>query len=136
MWTCPACGREFVRKNQSHYCGEKPANMDDYIARQPENVRGILADIRNAISAAIPDATETIAWGMPNWKGRRNVIQFAAGKNHVGLYAGEAAAEHFRDRLAGYAVSKGNIRLPLDKPMPLELIADIARWCRAADKGE
>ncbi len=23
MWKCPKCGREFKKKEQSHYCGEK-----------------------------------------------------------------------------------------------------------------
>ena len=24
LWKCPRCGREFQKKGQSHYCGEKP----------------------------------------------------------------------------------------------------------------
>lgn len=26
---------EFARENQSHYCGEKPLTVDEYIARSP-----------------------------------------------------------------------------------------------------
>lgn len=39
MWKCPKCGREFARANQSHYCGEKPLTVDEYIAQQPEAVQ-------------------------------------------------------------------------------------------------
>ena len=60
----------------------------------------------------------------------RNLIQFAASQKHIGLYPGPEAVEVFADRLVGYSTSsKGTIRLPLNQPMPLELIADIARWC-------
>lgn len=31
MWTCPKCGREFKRTNQSHYCGKAPESVDEYI---------------------------------------------------------------------------------------------------------
>ena len=65
------------------------------------------------------------------WKGR-NLIQFAASQKHIGLYPGPEAVEAFADRLASFPTSKGTIRLPLNQPMPLELIADIARWCEAA----
>lgn len=28
MWKCPKCGREFKKKEQSHYCREKPKTID------------------------------------------------------------------------------------------------------------
>ena len=59
----------------------------------------------------------------------RNLIQFAASQKHIGLYPGPEAVEAFADRLASFPTSKGTICLPLNQPMPLELIADIARWC-------
>jgi uncharacterized protein YdhG (YjbR/CyaY superfamily) len=33
------------------------------------------------------------------------------------------------DKLKGYDVSKGTIRFPYNKPLPKELIAEIAVWC-------
>ena len=35
----------------------------------------------------------------------------------------------FVERLEEYKTSKGSIRLPYDKPLPLELIGEIAKWC-------
>ena len=61
------------------------------------------------------------------WKGC-NLIQFAASKKHIGLYPGPEAVEAFAERLASFPTNKGAIRLPLNQPMPLELIAEIARW--------
>ena len=62
------------------------------------------------------------------WKGQ-NIIHFAASKKHIGLYPGGEATEAFADRLSVFDTSKGTIRLPHDKELPLELIRDIAQWC-------
>ena len=130
MWICPQCGRTFVRTEQAHYCG-KPETIDQYIDAQDEAVRDRLRAVRQAIRAAIPEAQERMSWSMPTfWKGR-NLIHFAASKKHIGLYPGDEAVAAFADRLAAFDTSKGTIRLPHDKPLPLDLIADIARWCMA-----
>ena len=132
MWTCPKCGRNFRNNNQNHYCGKAPQTIAEYIREQPEAVRPILWQLQETIHTAIPDVKEKISWSMPTfWKGC-NLIQFAASQKHIGLYPGPEAVEAFADQLAGYPTSKGTIRLPLNQPMPLELIADIARWCEAA----
>ena len=134
MWTCPKCGREFKNQNQDHYCGEAPKTIDEYIAGQPERCQPYLKELREAIRDAIPEAEERIAWSMPTWKRKGNVISFAAGKNHIGVYVGEAAVAHFRERLEGLQVYKGNLRLQYNQEMPLSLIADIAKWCFTADQ--
>ena len=127
-WKCPKCGRVFDRQDQQHFC-EKPRTIDEYIESQDPAARPKLREIRAVIRSAVPDAEERISWSMPTyWKGR-NLIHFAAFKNHIGLYPGGEATTVFAGRLADYGVSKGTIRLPYDEPLPGELIADIARWC-------
>ena len=127
-WKCPSCGREFCRKDQSHYCG-KPLTIDEYIDAQDEAVRPKLREIRAVLQTALPDAQERMSWSMPTyWKGR-NIIHFAASKKHLGLYPGGEATTKCAEELAGYDVSKGTIRLPYDKELPAELIARIAKWC-------
>lgn len=129
MWTCPKCGRSFKNTNQSHTCGSAPATVDAYIADQPEAVRVCLQAVRRTLRAALPEAEERIAWGMPTYWRKKNIIHFAAGKKHLGLYPGDEAVRCFADELAIYKTSKGAIQLPYTQPMPLELIACIARWC-------
>ena len=102
--------------------------IEAYIEEQDEAVRPRLQAVYEAIHAAIPDAEERISWGMPTfWKGR-NIIHFAAARNHIGLYPGPEAIEAFRERLAGLRTSKGAIQFPHNKELPLDLIAEIARW--------
>ena len=103
--------------------------IDEYILKQDEGVQPRLNAIRDTIRAVIPDAVEKISYQMPTyWKGR-NIIHFAAFKNHIGLYPGGEAPSVFADRLKGYKTSKGTIQFPMNKDLPLDLIADIAVWC-------
>ncbi|MCL2111340.1 MAG: DUF1801 domain-containing protein [Clostridiales bacterium] len=127
MWKCPKCERQFTKTNQDHYCG-KIATIDDYIAAQPEDVRPILAKIRETIRAAVPNATEKISWNMPTFHQGENLIHFAAFKNHIGLYPGSEAIAVFANRLAGYKTSKGAVQLPIDKSIDYALVKDLTEW--------
>ncbi|HBP38316.1 MAG TPA: hypothetical protein DD640_06170 [Clostridiales bacterium] len=129
VWQCPNCGREFTRRNTKHSCGEPLETIDAYIAAQPEPVQNYLNQVRDTIRAALPDVQECLSWRMPTYWHRQNIIHFAAFKNHLGIYPGSEAIEHFRDRLAPYAFSKGAVQLPYNQPLPLDLITEIAQWC-------
>ncbi len=129
MWKCPKCGREFKNTDQDHYCGEKPKTIDAYIEGQPEEVWSLLNQVRDTLRAALPFAEERISWSMPTYWSKHNIIHFAAFKKHIGLYPGPEAIEYFAEKLTEYKTSKGAIQLPNDKPLPLPLIAEIAKWC-------
>lgn len=129
MWQCPKCGRSFKNTEQSHFCGEPPKTIEEYISQQPEAVRPKLRQVNQAIREAIPEAKEKISWSMPTYWKKRNLIQFAAFQKHIGLYPGPEAVEAFAEQLKDYPTAKGSIRLPLEKPLPLDLIAEIAKWC-------
>lgn len=127
-WKCPRCGREFKRAEQPHYCG-KPKTIDEYIEAQEENLRPRLRELRAILRAALPEAEERLSWSMPTyWKGQ-NLIHFAAAKKHIGLYPGGEATGVFAGELKEFDVSKGTIRLSLDRELPAALITKIARWC-------
>ncbi len=129
MWKCPKCGRTFKKMNQDHYCGPAPVTIEEYIERQSEEVQPYLWQINGVIKAALPEAMEKISWSMPTYWKKRNLIQFAAFKKHIGLYPGPEAVEVFAGRLKEYKTSRGAIQLPYNKPFPLGLIAEIAVWC-------
>ena len=104
--------------------------IPEYIAAQDEAIRPRLTAVYEAIRAVLPEAEERISWGMPTFWMGRNLIHFAAAKAHIGLYPGPEAVTAFADRLTGYKTSKGAVQLPNSRDLPLELVADIARWCR------
>jgi uncharacterized protein YdhG (YjbR/CyaY superfamily) len=112
----------------------KPANVDEYITAQAEELQPILTTIRETIRANAPAAQERIRWAMPTYWQDENLIHFAVGKNHIGIYPGPEAIIHFTDRLTGYKTSKGAIQFPLvrdesGKVLPLDysLIAEITQ---------
>jgi len=129
MWYCPKCGRAFINNNQHHFCEQNENTIDAYIAEQSENSRPYLNQVREALRAALPDAQETISWRMPTFRKKKNIIHFAAFKNHIGIYPGAEAIEYFSQRLTEYKTSKGALQLPYGKVLPLDLIAEIAKWC-------
>lgn len=129
MWKCPKCGRSFKNQNQDHFCSESPKTIEEYIAEQSESVQPLLNQVRDTLRAALPDAEERISWRMPTYWQKHNIIHFAAFKMHLGIYPGDKAMEHFADRLTEYKTSKGALQLPYSKPLPLELIEEIAKWC-------
>ena len=132
MWKCPKCGRTFKNENQSHYCGKAPKTVDEYILAQDETIRKQLEDVRQVLISRLPDATEKISWSMPTYWKDHNIIHFAAQKKHIGLYPGPEAVEHFSDKLkqTGLKYNKGSIQIPYSDELPLDLIGEIADWCR------
>ena len=76
----------------------------------------------------MPEAVEGIGYGMPGYKLRGKPLLYIAGfREHYSLFA--ASGTFFaaiKDELAGYEVSKGTVRFPLAKPVPVKLIARIA----------
>ena len=131
MWVCPKCGRSFRNTDQQHYCGKAPETIDEYILAQPEEAQPYLRQVNDAIKKSIPEAKEKISWSMPTYWNDHNLIQFAAFKKHIGLYPGPEAVAAFAEQLRDHKTSKGTIQLPYSKPLPLELIAEIAAWCEA-----
>lgn len=92
--------------------------IDQYISDQREDIQPILHQVRETLRAALPEAEERISWRMPTYWKDKNIIHFAAFNNHMGIYPGDVAIEHFRDRLSDYHFSKGAIRFPYDRPIP------------------
>lgn len=103
--------------------------IDDYIRAQSVELQPILLSIRDAIRVLLPEAEERISWKMPTFWQRSNIVHFAAHKKHVSLYPGPAAIEQFAKDLESFSKSKGAIKFPYDRPLPLGLIAEISQWC-------
>jgi uncharacterized protein YdhG (YjbR/CyaY superfamily) len=107
----------------------KPSkNIDEYIARFPENVQEILEKIRATIRKAAPDAEETIKYQIPTFTLNGNLVHFGAFKKHVGLYPVPRGVEEFKEELSAYEGGKGTVRFPLDKPIPYGLISRIVKF--------
>jgi uncharacterized protein YdhG (YjbR/CyaY superfamily) len=105
-----------------------PADIDAYIADSPEEVRGLLEQVRAAIRRAAPNAAEAIKYRIPTFVLGENLVHFAAFKNHIGFYPTSSGIAAFTKQLAGYKSAKGSVQFPMDEPMPLALIERIVRF--------
>jgi uncharacterized protein YdhG (YjbR/CyaY superfamily) len=105
-------------------------SVDQYIAAQPEAVRGTLELVRSTIRKAVPQAVEVISYQIPAYKlNHRPVLYFAGWKQHYSLYpATERLVAVFKGDLDPYEVRKGTIRFRLFQPVPAKLIGRIAKF--------
>ena len=107
-----------------------PTTVDDYLAALPEERRAVMERLRQAIRAGAPEATETIAYGMPAFRshGGRFLVSYDAYKNHYSLFpASEPVVEALGDEVRPYLAGKGTIRFPADAPLPAALVTEIVK---------
>jgi uncharacterized protein YdhG (YjbR/CyaY superfamily) len=103
--------------------------VDNYIKSFPENVQELLNQIRAIIKENAPEAEESFAYQMPAYKTNgKPLVYFAVFKNHIGFYATPTGHAKFEKELSKYKQGKGSVQFPLDKPMPLYLIARIVKF--------
>lgn len=108
--------------------------IDEYILQFPEDIQEILYKIRKEIKEIAPNADEKISYGMPTFVLERNLVHFAAYKNHIGFYPTPNGIERFKEELSEYKTSKGTIQFPIEKPIPYELISKIVKFRVAENK--
>jgi uncharacterized protein YdhG (YjbR/CyaY superfamily) len=108
--------------------GINPENIDEYIAGCPPELQAKLQELRRVIRKAAPGAEERISYRMPAFILNGPLVYFAAQKNHIGFYPTPSGVETFMKDLSGYKISKGAIRFPVDKPLPVKLVNKIVRF--------
>jgi len=106
----------------------KPRSVDDYIAAFSPEVQTILQRIRLTIRNAAPAAQETISYNMPAYTLGGVLVYFAAFKKHIGLFPPVRGDARLEKAISIYAGEKGNLRFPLDQPIPYGLIERIVKF--------
>jgi uncharacterized protein YdhG (YjbR/CyaY superfamily) len=105
----------------------KPTTISAYIAFFPPEVQEILEKIRSTIRSAAPDAQETISYQIPAFTQNGTLVYFAAFKKHIGFYPPVKGDATLKKAVSKYAGEKGNLRFPLDQPVPYRLISRIVK---------
>ncbi len=100
--------------------------IDDYIKAFPNDVQSILEKMRQTIKKAAPEAVEAISYQMPTFKlNGKNLVHFAAFKNHIGFYPTSSGIEAFKKELSPYKGTKGSVQFPIEEPIPYDLVKKI-----------
>jgi uncharacterized protein YdhG (YjbR/CyaY superfamily) len=104
-----------------------PTTIDEYIAGFPPDVQSILRKIRLTVRAAAPQAAEKISYRMPAFAQDGILIYFAAFKGHIGVYPPVRGDDKLIKEIWRYRGEKGNLKFPLDEPIPYKLISRIVK---------
>lgn len=103
----------------------KFSTIDQYLASAADEARPILVEIRRIVHEVAPQAEETISYQLPAFKQGRVFVYFAAFKQHIGLYPPVNGDHALMTELKPYSNEKGNLRFPLNQPMPYDLIGRV-----------
>ena len=100
------------------------AEVDAYLADVDEPKRTTLEELRRTILELLPDADETISYGMPAYKVQgKTVAGFAAFKHHLSyLPHSGSVLDKLGDQIASYETTKGSLHFPVDQPLPRDLV--------------
>ncbi|KAA6344994.1 hypothetical protein EZS27_007419 [termite gut metagenome] len=107
---------------------EHPKTIDEYIAGFSPDIQNTLNEIRIFIQLEVPDATERIAYGMPTFYLKGNLVHFAAFKDHYGFFPAPSGIDAFEKELAPYRTGKGTLCFPLNEPLPWDIIRKVIRF--------
>lgn len=112
----------------------KFTSVDQYLSTFPPSTKKLLQQIRATIKKSAPEAQEGIGYNMPAYKQEGVLVYFAGYKGHIGFYPVSSAIREFEKELSAYEGSKGTVRFPLDKPLPLDLISRMVKYRVAENK--
>jgi uncharacterized protein YdhG (YjbR/CyaY superfamily) len=110
--------------------GARPAEqVRDYLASLSPKGRKAARTLRSTIRSAAPGAVEAFSYGIPGFRLEgKPLLWYAAWTEHASLYPiGDAIIRAVGKDAAGYETSKGTIRFPLAKALPLGLVKRLVR---------
>lgn len=105
------------------------ATFDEYLASLPGPQRAELERVRRVVRRAVPDAEESVSYGMPAFKyDKRPLLGFRASKNHLSVFPfSPEAIDAARDALEGFDISKGTVRFTPEQPVPDAALEELVR---------
>jgi uncharacterized protein YdhG (YjbR/CyaY superfamily) len=107
-------------------------SIDHYISTFPPHIQAILENVRQAIRKAAPEATETISYGIPTFDLHgEHLVFFAGWKRHISVYPLPAGDVAFQQKIAPYKWVKSTIQLPLDQPIPYDVVTELVAFLKS-----
>lgn len=99
-----------------------------YLAAVPDEARVQLDQLRAVVRRLVPDASESISYGIPTFSiDGRVIVHVAAWQRHLSLYPVPSGDATLEQELAPYRSGPGTLRFPTGQDLPLELIERIVQ---------
>ena len=114
-------------------------NINEYMKDVPKDHREYVKTMRELTKKIVPKGEEVIRYDMPTMQiGGKNLIHYAAMKGHFGFYPAPSGIIAFKNELdkAGIEYSKGCIRFPYNKPLPVSLMTKIIKFRLKEEKNK
>jgi uncharacterized protein YdhG (YjbR/CyaY superfamily) len=100
-----------------------PDSVDDYITGFPAATQDVLQELRRRVHAALPDAEEWISYEIPTFGVAGQYVLYIAGwKQHVSIYPIAGGDAKLQADIAPYLSGRSTIKLPLNRPIPWDLV--------------
>lgn len=108
--------------------GAGSKDVDEYLAKVPDDSRAALQELRRTIRAAAPVAEETISYGMPAFRHHGMLVYYAAFSDHCSFFVGSSTLRRtFAAELKPFAAGKGTARFTPERPLPASLVTRIVK---------
>jgi uncharacterized protein YdhG (YjbR/CyaY superfamily) len=103
--------------------------IDAYLAALPADQREALQHLRAQISRLVPDASETISYGIPAFAlDGRAIVWFAGWKKHCTIYPlSNSFLKAHAQELEGYRRTKGSLHFTPQHPLPDALVEQLVK---------
>lgn len=101
--------------------------FDQYLHQYPTTIQGRLTKVYTIFQKFFPEAQFIFSYQMPTFKGKKNLVHFAAYTNHIGIYPGPLAIQALLETYPTIKTSKGTWLIAHDQPLPLQILAHLCR---------
>ena len=105
------------------------STVEEYVKGLTPKQRDHFERVRGIVTRLVPDAEETISYGIPTFKHRgKYLIYFAAHKNHMSVYPTIGAVEPTKG-------TKGTFQFTEADPVPEDVVARIVSHRKSQIEG-
>ena len=107
----------------------KAKDVEDYIEHSAPEARPVLEALRSIIKSTVPEAEESISWGVPFYRYKGALAGFATYKNHVAFGCAAALPAEHREALEekGYKTGSKTVQIKFTQKVPVTGIKQILK---------
>ena len=103
--------------------------IDKYLNDLKPSQKAELERIRKIVKDMVPEAEETISYGVPTLKYKGTYLfYFAAFKNHMSVFPGGEIVGDLKKKLSNYKLAKGTVQFTEDNPIPETIIKEMVSY--------